>query len=266
MNGPSNRYAPASATKMSTTSGGGWTENNDAVTEVGNKVSSSSSSLSSSIGKFLEPGILILPAMTLLEAATYFSARLDRLQGISSNNSGGSGGSGVRVSTTSGTVSSGNGGNGGGGGVVMVNRWAAPPGARSAGALSTSSSSSSSSSMSIGPPALPGGGGGGGGGALVPMHPSEPTASSLGHLAGCMLHAFGVKASMTGTDISNAIGIQGLTVHRLDDHNVLIKHESLGKARRTLESYEMSVRRGVIIPFKLRWWGVGTERMVRTNV
>jgi hypothetical protein len=196
--------------------------------------------------------------MTLLEAATYFSARLDRLQGISSNNSGGSGsGGGVRVSTagTGGGVSAGNGG-GGGGGVVMVNRWATPPGAKgNAGVLSTSSSSS----MSIAPAAAAGGGG-----VLAPMHPSEPTVSSLGHLAGCMLHAFGVKASMTGTDISNAIGIQGLTVRRLDDHNVLIIHESLGKARRTLESYEMSVRRGVMIPFKLRWWGVGTERLVRS--
>jgi hypothetical protein len=78
-----------------------------------------------------------------------------------------------------------------------------------------------------------------------------------------MLHAFGVKAYMTGIDISNAIGIQGLIVRRLDDHNVLIIHESLGKAKRTLEAYELSLRRGVVIPFKLRWWGVGVERWVR---
>jgi hypothetical protein len=261
VNGPSNRYTPSSAVKSSTNSGGGWTENNDLNTDMIGSKGSSSSSLSSSIGKYLEPGVVILPAMTLLEAAAFFSARLDRLQGISSNNNSGSGGGsggGVRLSSlgtsaSSGSVSIGNGsGVGGGGGTVMVNRWAAPPSSKANLLSSSSTSSSSSSSSSIVPP-----------GALVPVHPSEPMLSNLGHLAGCMLHAFGVKAYMTGIDISNAIGIQGLIVRRLDDHNALIIHESLGKAKRTLEAYELSLRRGVVIPFKLRWWGVGVERWVR---
>jgi hypothetical protein len=273
INGPPNRYGSSGSllknqqtisvgisSSSSSSSSIGWLESNDSLVD-GNK--GSITTLSSSIGTFLQPGVLILPSMTLVEAATYFSARLDRLQGSTSTSSGGglrsnvtSGSSGTTSGTTSGSGNS----------SLLINRWGSPGGSgvsliskANSGSLN-STSSSSSSTMGVLPPSVPGSLS-----VLGPVHPLEPPLSNLGKLVGCTLHAFNVKASTTSRDISNAIGIEGLSVKRLDEHNVLIIHESLGKSTRTMEAYEMSIKRGIVMPFKLRYWGIGVERWIRTT-
>jgi len=32
-----------------------------------------------------------------------------------------------------------------------------------------------------------------------------------------------------------------------------------------MEAYEMSIKRGIVMPFKLRYWGIGVERWIRTT-
>jgi hypothetical protein len=273
INGPPNRYGSSgsllknqqtisvgiSSSSSSSSSSNGWLESNDSLVD-GNK--GSITTLSSSIGTFLQPGVLILPSMTLVEAATYFSARLDRLQGSTSTSSGG----GLRSNVTSGSSGT---TSGSGNSSLLINRWGSPGGSgvsliskANSGSLNSTSSSSSSSSSTMGvlPPSVPGSLS-----VLGPVHPLEPPLSNLGQLVGCTLHAFNVKASTTSRDISNAIGIEGLSVKRLDEHNVLIIHESLGKSKRTMEAYEMSIKRGIVVPFKLRYWGIGVERWIRTR-
>lgn len=76
---------------------------------------------------------------------------------------------------------------------------------------------------------------------------------------GCILHLFDMRASVTESSVSDVLNIAArrdeYELTRLDDHNALVTFSSKERARRVFEA--ITSRAGMMMPFKVRFWGVG---------
>lgn len=226
-----------------------------------------STGATSSIGSLLEPGVVILPSMTLTEAVAAFGGPLP-----SSTASGAA----TRLSA--------------GGGTGVPPPLAPGPGIGAASGGATTAGRSFAAALGGRAPTTnafaslqhPFGGGGSssssGSSGLVPVHPSEPKMADMDHAqVGAVLHVYGIRKSTRESDIRDyCIGGAGASgsssiaaaaaengykrFRRLDDHNALLIFDTQGRARRALETMQSMADRGAVVPCKVRYWGVGVEQ------
>lgn len=185
----------------------------------------------SSIGTALAPGVIILPSLTLVEACKVHAARLDRLSGKTSATA-----AAVRPAATPASSAVGAG-------------WARLSTAPGVGSQPLSSQESSAASSGSGATA---------------MHPTEPLLSAMDrNHVGTILHAYGLRRSTSEAAVKEILADAGgeaaaaFRMRRLDDHNAVLIFDTQGRAVRALDAFAAGTAKGLMAPFRLRYWGVG---------
>lgn len=83
---------------------------------------------------------------------------------------------------------------------------------------------------------------------------------------GTILHFYGAKRSTRDDEVRNVLrntdgpdSASMVRLRRLDDQNILASFDTQGRARRVYEALKTAYMRGSVLPFKVRYWGVGVE-------